>query len=72
MIAIIGKHFGKTMQLIASDTEKGLALMLDGYSDPAILVSADYQILARNERYRETSGEIDPGHAADCYEVSHG
>jgi transcriptional regulator with PAS, ATPase and Fis domain len=64
--------FGKIMQLISSDTDKGLARMLDGYSDPAILVSANYEILATNERYRETFGEIEVDRGAHCYEVSHG
>lgn len=46
--------------------------MLDGYSDPAILVSADYEILASNEQYRETFGEINPDRQSRCFEVSHG
>lgn len=46
--------------------------MLEGYECPAILVSADYQILATNENYREAFGEIELDSVPRCYEVSHG
>ncbi|MCL6417210.1 sigma-54-dependent Fis family transcriptional regulator [Aestuariirhabdus sp. Z084] len=60
------------MQIIARDTDQGIARMLDGYEYPAILVTAEYRILATNELYRKTFGEIEPGDGARCYQVSHG
>ncbi|MBQ0796484.1 sigma 54-interacting transcriptional regulator [Zhongshania sp.] len=60
------------MQLIAKDSDKNVAYMLDGFDYPAILVSADYRILATNELYRSTFGEIDVDKEARCYQVSHG
>lgn len=60
------------MQLIAKDSDKDVAAMLDGFEYPAILVSADYRILATNELYRSTFGEIDVDKDARCYQVSHG
>ena len=53
---------GDIMQLITSDhptLTSPMAAMLDGYDCPAILVSADYEILATNTRYQESFGEID-------------
>ncbi|MBT3531687.1 MAG: sigma 54-interacting transcriptional regulator [Gammaproteobacteria bacterium] len=46
--------------------------MLEGYDCPAILVSADYEILATNNRYREAFGEIDFSQTNHCYVISHG
>lgn len=46
--------------------------MLEGYDYPSVLVSADYQILAINERYKETFGELTPHEIHHCYQVSHG
>ncbi len=61
------------MQLIASDTDTTVARMLDGYRSPAILVTPDYRILAANDRYIETFGDIEgTGPHAYCYRVSHG
>ncbi|QIB67080.1 sigma-54 interaction domain-containing protein [Kineobactrum salinum] len=60
------------MQLIARDTDNDAAIMLDGFDHPAILVSADYRILATNEPYRETFGAIEGYDEAHCYQVSHG
>ena len=60
------------MELICKDTDKGIARMLDGYDHPAILVTADYQILATNELYRDSFGHIDSEKPAYCYRVSHG
>ncbi len=59
------------MELIARDTDLEAAAMLDGYAHPAILVSADYRILATNDLYRDTFGQIEEPNAR-CYEVSHG
>ncbi len=60
------------MQLIASDTDTTIARMLDGYRSPAILVTPDYRILAANDRYIDTFGDIDAGERhAYCYRVSH-
>ncbi len=60
------------MQIIATDTDRAMAGMLEGYDAPAILVTPDYRILATNERYRERFGEIETGRVAHCYAVSHG
>mgnify|MGYP005811262329 FL=1 len=60
------------MSLIASTSPSELAALLDGFDVPAILVSADYQILATNTHYRDSFGEIDYRHAPRCYRVSHG
>ena len=49
----------KAMQLITTDKARDLGAMLEGYECPAILVSADYQILATNQNYREAFGEIE-------------
>ena len=60
------------MNLIASSSSSELAALLDGFDVPAILVSADYQILATNTHYRDSFGEIDYRQAPRCYRVSHG
>ncbi len=49
-----------------------LKYMLEGYDVPAILVSADYQIMANNRLYQEKFGEIEIEAAPKCYTVSHG
>ena len=61
------------MTIIASDKNQNhhLSYMLEGYDCPAILVSADYQILATNQDYRSQFGLIDLTKKARCYEVSH-
>ena len=58
--------------LIATDTDRTLARMLEGYDCPAILVSPDYRILATNSAYRDSFGELDAATEAHCFEVSHG
>lgn len=58
--------------LIASDTDRTLARMLEGYDCPAILVSPEYRILATNTAYRESFGEFASDAPAHCFEVSHG
>lgn len=60
------------MSLIASDVHTDLAAMLDGFDVPAILVTADYEILATNHHYRDSFGVIDYQQAPRCYRVSHG
>ena len=63
------------MQLITSDhptLTSPMAAMLNGYDCPAILVSADYEILATNSRYQESFGEIDFSRTNRCFQVSHG
>ena len=59
------------MQIIASDTNPDLAAMLNGYDCPAILVTADYRILAANDQYLEKFGQIKVTEPR-CYRVSHG
>ena len=60
------------MQIIASDINHDLAAMLNGYDCPAILVTAEYKILAANHLYLENFGEIDTSKQAYCYRISHG
>ncbi|MDO3387859.1 sigma-54 dependent transcriptional regulator [Gilvimarinus sp. SDUM040013] len=60
------------MQIIVRDTELDTARMLDGYDCPAILMSADYKVLAANDLYTSTFGAIDPVRTPHCYQVSHG
>lgn len=63
------------MQLIATDTSmktlSDLAAMLEGYDCPAILLSPNYQILACNQFYLDSFGDIDTSEPAYCYRVSH-
>jgi transcriptional regulator with PAS, ATPase and Fis domain len=60
------------MQLIATDKPLGdSAAMLDSFDYPAILVSNLYEILAANDLYTQTFGNIAPGNSAYCYKVSH-
>ncbi len=60
------------MNLIASDASSDLVAMLEGYDWPAILVTADYRILAANHRYRDKFGDIASPGNSHCYQVSHG
>jgi transcriptional regulator with PAS, ATPase and Fis domain len=61
------------MEIISSDTDLAVARMLDSYEHPAILVTAEYQILATNDLYREKFGLIQERDGpARCYRISHG
>ncbi len=60
------------IELIASDVSRGLTAMLEGFDWPAILVTPDYRILAANQKYRDSFGEIDLSRPALCHRVSHG
>ena len=60
------------MNLIASDQNLPLSEMLEGFDCPAILVSADYEILATNADYEAAFGAIDLAGSHRCYEISHG
>jgi len=60
------------MRLIATDASTDIASMLDGYDVPAILVSAEYQILATNDLYQQRFGDVPTAQPAHCYQVSHG
>ncbi len=60
------------MKIIARETSSDMAKMLDGYEHPAILVTADYKILATNDLYAERFGEINTEQSNYCYQVSHG
>ena len=76
-IAKIGKIitiFGNYMNIIQSDggSQSTLSAMLEGYDCPAILVSANYEILASNSEYRETFGALELDQQPNCYNVSHG
>ncbi len=44
------------MRLITSDQSSAMAAMLEGYDCPAILVSAEYEILATNTSYQKVLG----------------
>ncbi len=76
-IAKIGKTmtiFGNYMNIIQSDggSQSTLSAMLEGYDCPAILVSANYEILAYNSEYREAFGALELDQQPNCYNVSHG
>ncbi|GJM14614.1 MAG: transcriptional regulator [Pseudohongiella sp.] len=62
----------ETMSLISSDRSPALTALLDGFDCPAILVSADYAILATNRRYVEAFGSIEVLDSPRCFQVSHG
>ena len=61
-----------TMNLIASDQNLAMGEILEGFDCPAILVSAEYEILATNREYEDSFGAIDFQHTNRCYEISHG
>lgn len=46
--------------------------MLEGFDCPAILVSANYEILGTNKKYVDAFGRIDLSDTHHCYKVSHG
>ena len=62
------------MNIIQSDggSQSTLSAMLEGYDCPAILVSANYEILAYNSEYREAFGALELDQQPNCYNVSHG
>jgi transcriptional regulator with PAS, ATPase and Fis domain len=60
------------METIITDKVPAMSAMLDGYDCPAILVSAEYEILATNKLYQNTFGEIDLTQTNRCFQVSHG
>lgn len=60
------------VSLIQSDRRHSLAAMLEGYDCPAILVSAEYAILAYNRQYETAFGRIDVEQSPRCFAVSHG
>jgi len=87
LIAKIGKTItknGSSMDLIQSDRAPhheastganlgaNLGAMLEGYDCPAILVSANYEILAYNNQYRDAFGELALEQKPNCFNVSHG
>ena len=49
-----------------------MSQMLEAYDVPAILVTADYDIIASNSNYRDSFGDIDLDSKPRCYAVSHG
>ncbi|MDC0088622.1 sigma-54 dependent transcriptional regulator [Porticoccaceae bacterium] len=63
------------MDLIQTDhyqQQAKLGAMLEGYDCPAILVSANYEILAYNSHYHDAFGELALEQKPNCYNVSHG
>ena len=60
------------MNTIASDAHLPNAAMLEGFECPAILVSANYEILGTNQKYVDAFGHIDLRETHHCYKVSHG
>lgn len=53
-----------------SDTE--LAAVLDAFSEPAAVLSADYLVIAANQAYRDHYLQSDSVIGQHCYQVSHG
>jgi transcriptional regulator with PAS, ATPase and Fis domain len=62
------------MSIIQTDyqPQDKLSGMLEGYDCPAILVSANYEILAYNSEYKQAFGELALNTQPNCYQVSHG
>ena len=62
------------MDIIQSDSgsQRNLSAMLEGYDCPAILVSANYEILAYNSEYRDAFGALELDQQPSCFSVSHG
>ncbi|ALP51956.1 Fis family transcriptional regulator [Candidatus Tenderia electrophaga] len=48
-----------------------IATLLNGFQDPAVVIGADYRILAANQAYRDKHGAIGGPGRRHCYEVSH-
>lgn len=46
--------------------------VLDSYNNPAVLVDADYNVVATNSNYDFRFGELDSRGPAKCYYLSHG
>lgn len=46
--------------------------VLDSYDDPAVLIDADYTVVATNRRYDYRFGGLQGRDAAKCYALSHG
>jgi two-component system response regulator HydG len=74
MYAIFGIHSG--IEMIATTpplpvVPREVQSMLELYTDPAILVSPDYYILAANQAYKHLYGDDTPLRHRRCYEVSH-
>lgn len=45
--------------------------MLESYRAPAVLLSADYRVLAANSVYQREYGRPEPGGRSFCYRISH-
>nr|VFK51214.1 MAG: sigma54 specific transcriptional regulator, Fis family [Candidatus Kentron sp. TUN] len=71
--AIIKKgSTAKTENTSFSPPSAEIITILDGYSDPSILLSADYRILAANHAYRNRYAHGRNPCQQYCYTVSHG
>ncbi|WP_417596464.1 sigma-54 interaction domain-containing protein [Oceanospirillum sp.] len=55
---------------LSSQPPAELVSMLQSYPDPAVLLSADYEILSANRAYRQSYGDVSVT-KRHCYEVSH-
>ena len=64
----------KPMTLITSDRTlpTDIQAMLEAHECPAIVMTADYTIVASNQRYIDSFGQLPANSAAKCYQVSHG
>lgn len=51
---------------------KTLRNVLDSYDDPAVLIDADYTVVATNSSYDFRFGGIEGRRSAKCYNLSHG
>jgi transcriptional regulator with PAS, ATPase and Fis domain len=54
------------------DRNISLASLLDGFPDPAIVISKSYEILAANEAYRRQFNDGERVLGTRCFETSHG
>ncbi len=51
---------------------KTMRNVLDGYDDPAVLIDADYNVVASNSSYDFRFGGLQNRPSAKCYDLSHG
>lgn len=73
LLAIIDKLSdinGNPMATQVNSTNLDFSSLLEGIEHPAILLSTDYEILASNQRYKQSFGDIPDGE--HCYRISHG
>jgi two-component system, NtrC family, response regulator HydG len=69
-IECLNCHLWRILPFMVKVSAEALAL-LEGFADPAILVSPDYRVLAANQRYRQRYGDLVSSTAQRCHRLSH-